>query len=182
MNSPSITLVPYTDGDIELTAALEQDARVMANLGGPADRERVERVHAKRMAGLKRGDWYLTVVPEDVGRPVGIVAIWRSEVDGREFDEIGLMLLAEYHRKGVGITAMQMAIDRAREERADGRIEAFTGVHNTAATAGANLLGYTWVGERDMDYEGEPLRCNHWVLDLHSPTRPRPPDHPPGAA
>jgi len=27
-------------------------------------------------------------------------------------------------------------------------------------------LGWTNIGQTDLDYEGRPMRCNHWILDL----------------
>jgi RimJ/RimL family protein N-acetyltransferase len=156
----------YTDADLALTRALESDKVTMANLGGPAGEERIRRVHDKRLRGVADGDWYLTIVPAGSAEPVGIIAIWRSTVAGREFDEIGLMLLPGYHRQGIGVTAMRRVIEMARVERPDKRIEAFISVTNEAGNAGARTLGYRLAGECDLDYEGEPLRCNHWVLDL----------------
>jgi hypothetical protein len=45
-----VELQAYGDGDFCLTEALETDAEVMRELGGPIERARLHRVHRRRLA------------------------------------------------------------------------------------------------------------------------------------
>ena len=157
-------LVPYREEDLDLTATLETDPRVMSHLGGPATPEGAWAVHQKRLAS--EGGRYFTVFPDDAERPVGLVAILRSVIDGEEVHDVGVMLLPEHQGQRMSLAAGLAAIDLVRREGELSRLHAFCGVNNLPSNALASRAGFRLIGQRDIEYEGRLLRCNHWVLDL----------------
>jgi RimJ/RimL family protein N-acetyltransferase len=159
-------LQPYSAGDLAFTRALEMDPIVMRHLGGVPAGDRARAVHDKRMAGIAAGDLYRTVVPDGADEPVGLVAIWRDEFEGAPIHEFGIMFRPEHHRRGLGMAASRQII---AEFRASGRateLHAFSSVGNQATDQAAPILGFRLAGECDLDYEGEPIRCRHWVMPL----------------
>ena len=157
----------YGDGDLALTRSLETDPIVMRHLGGIAAAEdRARAVHDKRMAGVADGDWYFTVFSDDDPAPAGLLAIWRSEFAGAPIWEFGAMFRPDYHGKRIALPAgLQIIADFQAAGRTD-RLHCFTALGNTAAVYGAHGVKFRPIGECDLDYEGQPLRCLHWVRDL----------------
>jgi RimJ/RimL family protein N-acetyltransferase len=165
-----LRLVPYADTDLGLTTALETDPTVMRRLGGPVPPERIREIHAKRVTGRERGDWFYTIVPtgpgdDDAGPPIGIVGVWHTPLDGESLRELGVMLLPGTFGRRLGPMACRMLIELIRTHEPLPRVDAFADVKNDRSNAGLRWLGFRIIGERDMDYEGRTLRCFHWVLD-----------------
>lgn len=173
--APPLRLVPYADADLKLTTALETDPTVMRRLGGPVPPDRIREIHARRVTGRERGDWFYTIVPtgpgdrdgdrDGDGRPVGIVGIWHTPLDGEVLRELGVMLLPGTYGRRIGPMACRMLIELIRSREPLPRVDAFADVNNDRSNAGLRWLGFRIIGERDMDYEGRSLRCFHWVLD-----------------
>jgi RimJ/RimL family protein N-acetyltransferase len=161
-----MSLRPYDDSDLALTEALEMDQRVMLHLGGVSDAAGARAVHEKRMAGIAAGDLYRVVVPDGATEPVGLVAVWREEFEGAEIHEFGIMFRPEHHRRGLGMVASREIIAEFRASGVADRLHSFTTVGNVAAATAAPILGFRLIGECDLDYEGKPLRCHHWVMDF----------------
>ena len=159
-------LRPYTDGDLALTRSMEFDPVVMRHLGGAADEDRALSVHRKRLAGIAAGDWYYTVTPEGADEPAGLIAVWRSDFEGEAIYELGLMFGAAHHRQGLGLAASKKVIAEFTAAGLAPQLHGFTAVDNVASEQGAYALGFRLIGETDLDYEGRPLRCYHWVLDV----------------
>jgi RimJ/RimL family protein N-acetyltransferase len=159
-------LRPYGEDDLALTRSMELDPLVMRHLGGAADEDRALSVHRQRLAGQAAGDWYFTVLPEEGAEPVGIVAIWRSDFEGEQIYELGLMFRAGSHRQGHGLAASRQVIADFAAAGLAPQLHGFTSIDNVASEQGAHVLGFRLVGESDLDYEGRPLRCYHWVLDV----------------
>jgi RimJ/RimL family protein N-acetyltransferase len=78
------------------------------------------------------------------------------------------MLLPGRAGQGVGREALRLLGERARDDLGLAELHGFTAVTNAAGNAICRRLGWTVREETDLDYEGRPLRCNHWVLDLRS--------------
>lgn len=158
-------LRPYSSQDLDLTVALESDPDVMGHLGGPRTYDDAVRLHETRLAGVARGDLYFTIIPDGSTRPVGIVAIWETVWQGATIHELGGMLLPRYQLRGLPGPAFALAVRHARD-KGIARLHAFPAVTNGASNALMRKLGFTRIGECDLDYEGSPLRCNHWTRDL----------------
>lgn len=159
-------LVPYSEADFDLTSSLESDPAVMRNLGGPVPANQIRLVHEKRLAGVAKGEWYFVIVPDGTTRPAGVIGVWQTPWEGGVIHELGLMLRPEYQRQRLGWQATQAIIDRARAERAFPSLHALVAVDNVGSNEGCRQFGFILSGQSDVDYEGRPLRCNHWVFDL----------------
>lgn len=162
-------LLRYSDADLDLTTSLETDAAVMGHLGGAASVQRARNVHAKRLAGMRDGDWYRTIVPDGAHRPVGVVAIWRWRWRGEMIAELGVMLTPDGQRKGIAFEAASLLIGEVRAVEELRELHGFTAVGNAAADSVGRRLGFVLDGVVDLDYEGEALRCNHWIMDVPQP-------------
>jgi RimJ/RimL family protein N-acetyltransferase len=169
---PPLRLVPYAQTDLALTTALETDPTVMRRLGGPVPLDRIGEIHERRVTGRERGDWFCTIVPtgpdDGTARPVGIVGIWHTPLDGAVLRELGVLLLPGTFGRRLGPIACRMLIELVRTHEPLPRVDAFADVRNDRSNAGLRWLGFRIIGERDMDYDGRPLRCFHWVLEEES--------------
>jgi RimJ/RimL family protein N-acetyltransferase len=162
-------LVPYGEGDLWLTEALELDPDVMRELGGPRPKEELAGVHERRIAAKIDGhDWWFKIVPGPGDEPAGTIGIWPNEVDGETVYETGWMLLPAYQGRGIATEALALLLDRAR---ADGRFDAlhaFPGATNGASNALCRKFGFELRQELEVEFRDQPLSVNHWVLDLSS--------------
>jgi RimJ/RimL family protein N-acetyltransferase len=118
------------------------------------------------MAGAAAGDLYRAVVPEGATEPIGLVAIWREQFEGAEIHEFGIMFRPDHHRQGLGMVASRQIIAEFRDSGVSDRLHSFSAVGNEATDHAAPILGFRRIGECDLDYEGQPLRCHHWVMDF----------------
>lgn len=157
---------PYSDADLALTVALETDAAVKRNLGGPLTRDEAARVHQRRLDGMARGDLFYTVTVDGEPEPVGIAGIFETRWEGGTVFEAGIMLRPGFRTRGVGLEALRMLTELARTEKGLRELHGFTALSNHAANTMGRKFGFELVGECDLDYEGQPLRCNHWVYHL----------------
>jgi RimJ/RimL family protein N-acetyltransferase len=156
---------PYGEADRELTLALETDPGVMRHLGGVSNPEEAERVHRWRMEAPARGDIFVTLVPDGGDAPVGVLGIWRDEVGGRTVYELGAMILPGHQAQGLGAQALELVLPQVRTAGIT-RLDSYPGVENVHSNSVLRRLGFTRVGELDLDYEGRPLRCAHWTLEV----------------
>ena len=162
-------LIPYTDADLALTVALEGDPMVKAGLGGPIGAEEAERIHRHRLERTGHGDLFLTIVPAGEDRPVGIAALFETAWGDGVIHEAGIMLLPRAQRGGLGLTVLRMLTERARLQEGIAEVHGFTAVTNRGGNELCRRLGWRSLGECDLDYEGRPVRCHHWVFDLSDP-------------
>ena len=157
-------LVPCTAEDVWLTEALETDPRVMAELGGPQPIDYVKDVHARRVAGIEDGNWWLKMVPEPHGEPVGTIGLWRGVWEGAPISETGWMVLPAHQGKGHASAALSVLLERARAAGTWGDIHAFPGATNEPSNALCRKFGFERLETTDVDYGDRTLRVNHWVL------------------
>jgi RimJ/RimL family protein N-acetyltransferase len=162
-------LLTYTDGDLPLTEALECDPRIMRDLGGPLERSEVPRLHARRLAGIAKGDWWLKIVPDAGGPAAGTIGIWETSWKEARIHEIGWMVLPAFQGRGVASAAVALILERARSEPGMRQVHAFPAVSNGPSNALCRKSGFALIGESDFEYRGGSLRCNHWELDVSSP-------------
>jgi RimJ/RimL family protein N-acetyltransferase len=155
----------YAESDRPLTLALESDPAVVGHLGGPVGPDAAARVHEHRIAAVAAGDLIYTIVPGGGSEPIGVIAIWRSDWDSRPIQEIGVMLLRRYQSRAFAARAYDrikpIALDRGIAE-----LHAFPAVTNKPSNLLLRRVGFRRLEDCDLDYEGRPLRCAHWVVDL----------------
>jgi RimJ/RimL family protein N-acetyltransferase len=161
-----VELALYSDADAWLTVAIECDPRMMSELGGPITPEEAAEAHRRRVATVASDPWWFTIVLEPGERPVGMLGVWRSEDEGKPVDEIGWMVLPAYQGRGIATAALRMLLDRARDDPRFERVHAFPAVSNAPSNALCRKFGFSLAGERDVEFRGRRLRCNHWELGV----------------
>jgi RimJ/RimL family protein N-acetyltransferase len=155
----------YAEPDRKLTLAIESDPEVVRHLGGVVDAGQAAEVHERRMASVAAGDLFYTIIPDGESEPVGLVAIWRAEWESQPIHELGGMLVPDYHARGIMIRAVTALIPLAVDARVR-LLHSFPGVENRPSNAVLERLGFHRLEDCDLDYEGRPIRCAHWLRDL----------------
>jgi len=161
-----MTLRPYAEADRELTRALESDPVVKRDLGGPIGADEADRIHTDRLNRMAGGELFYSIA--DGPETIGVAAVFRTPWAGGDIYEAGIMLLPGRAGRGVGREVLNLLGERARDELGLAELHGFTAIGNAAGNAVCRRLGWAVREEVDLDYEGRPLRCNHWVLDLRS--------------
>ncbi len=158
-------LVPYADEHLWLTEALETDDQVMAELGGAWPRDAILGIHARRLKSIAGGTWLFTIVPEPGSAPVGLIGVFDSDLDGSPISEAFWLILPAHQRRGYASEALRMVLERAQADARWGPIHAFTGITNSPSNALCRKFGFTLIAEREIEYGGRTLRCNHWIRE-----------------
>lgn len=161
-------LVTYTADDAWLTAALECDARVMHDLGGPVPSADISQIHQRRLAYIAQGAWYFKIVPDAATGPVGTIGLWQSQWNSAPIHEMCWMVLPQFQRRGFAGAAARRLIDRAVAENHCTAIHAFTGTDNTSSLKICEKLGFALLESCTIEYAGRPLICQHLVRNLHT--------------
>ncbi|MFE5580078.1 GNAT family N-acetyltransferase [Kitasatospora sp. NPDC056531] len=154
-------------GDVEAYVRMRCDAGMMAELGGPLPREKVE-ARLRKDLELAAADsaWIKVIVPDgaDDGEAAGTIVLWQDEEDGVAVTEIGWMVLPEYQGRGLAKAAVRQLLDAAAEDGRWGEVHANPGVTNGPSNGICRALGFRLLGERDLDFADRILRANHWVV------------------
>jgi RimJ/RimL family protein N-acetyltransferase len=154
-------------GDIEAYVRMRCDEAMMAELGGPLPREKVE-ARLRKDIELAAADsaWIKVIVPDGAedGGAAGTITLWQDEEDGAVVTEIGWMVLPEYQGRGLAKAAVRELLDAAAEDGRWGEVHANPGVTNGPSNGICRALGFRLLGERDLDFADRMLRTNHWVV------------------
>ncbi|MEU1284799.1 GNAT family N-acetyltransferase [Kitasatospora sp. NPDC005856] len=154
-------------GDVEAYVRMRCDPVMMAELGGPLPRERVERRLRTDLA-LVAADtaWIRMIVPDGAedDEAAGVVTLWSDEEDGETVSEIGWMVLPEHQGRGLAKAAVRRVLDAAAEDGRWGEVHASPGTTNGPSNGICRALGFRLLGERDLDFSDRVLRTNHWVV------------------
>ncbi|MFJ4190452.1 GNAT family N-acetyltransferase [Kitasatospora sp. NPDC089509] len=153
-------------GDVDAYVRMKCDEVMMAELGGPLPREKVEARLRKDLA-LAAADeaWIKVIVPDgDTDTAAGLVVLWQDEEDGVTVSEIGWMVLPEYQGRGLAKAATRRVLDDAAADGRWGEVHANPGVTNAPSNGVCRGLGFRLLGERDLDFDDRVLRTNHWVV------------------
>jgi RimJ/RimL family protein N-acetyltransferase len=161
-----LELVPYSHEDIELIRELETDPESMRYLGGPVGHDRIEEIHARRLATVAAGEWYFKIVPEPGGRPVGTIGIWSATWRDQPIHETGWMVLPAFRGRGLAALALDRVLSMARSDGRFERVHAFPSIHNEASNALCRRFGFRLIEVTDFDYRGSQLQVNVWELGL----------------
>src|SRR5215212_9533528 len=136
----------YTKADYALTEALETDADVMRELGGPIDPEKLPVIHRGRLAD----PWWFTIGVEAGAPPVGTIGIWETRHDGETLHETGWMVLPEYQGRGIASAAWTLLLERAEAEPAFQSVHAFPPVSNAPSNGLCRKFGFRLLEELDF--------------------------------
>lgn len=163
-------LRPVSTDDLPLYEATYCDPAMMAHLGGPFPEECVPQILRNAVSVAERGEgWVFKIIPDGAAdQAAGSVALWESTWRGERINEIGWTILPPFQGRGLASAAVRRVLDQARAERRFAVIHAFPATANAPSNALCRKLGFSLLGECEIDYAGRPLRCNHWRLDLQA--------------
>ncbi|MFE4520138.1 GNAT family N-acetyltransferase [Kitasatospora sp. NPDC056783] len=154
-------------GDVEAYVRMRCDPEMMAELGGPLPRDRVEARLRKDVAEVAAdSSWIRMIVADgaDGDEAAGAITLWSDEEDGETVSEIGWMVLPEHQGRGLAKAAVRLVLDAAAEDGRWGEVHANPGVTNGPSNGICRALGFRLLGERDLDFSDRVLRVNHWVV------------------
>jgi RimJ/RimL family protein N-acetyltransferase len=173
----------WAEGDLELLVATMGAAAATRYLGGPEPPEKLARRHERYLALAATGRGRMFVAELD-GQAVASVGYWDAEWEGAPVYETGWTVRPEHWGRGVASRATIVAMERARQEGRHRWVHAFPSVENAASNAVCRKVGFTLLGEVEVEYPpGRLMRANDWRLDLGAtaPGPRRPPSSPPPA-
>jgi RimJ/RimL family protein N-acetyltransferase len=153
--------------DLDVYVRMRTDPVMMAELGGPLPRDGIEAKIATDVRAVRADEYWVSMIVPDAARPdvvAGNVVLW-SHDDGDRLSEIGWMVLPEFQGRGLAKRAVRAVLERARDEDRWGVVHAFPGVANAASNALCRSVGFTLVGEREVDFAGRRIHANHWQID-----------------
>jgi RimJ/RimL family protein N-acetyltransferase len=156
-------------GDVEAYVRMRCDPAMMAELGGPLPRDGIEAKVETDVRKTRADDYWVSMIVPDAATlevVAGSVGLWSHE-DGPDkgLSEIGWMVLPEFQGHGYAKRAVRAMLQRARVDGRWGVVHAFPGVTNAASNALCRSVGFTLVGERNVEFADRELRTNHWRID-----------------
>jgi RimJ/RimL family protein N-acetyltransferase len=159
-------------GDVGSYVRMRCDPVMMAELGGPLPREGMEAKVERDVKEASAGTALIKMIVLDEPAPdvvAGSVVIWSHEEAGlpqdRPISEIGWMVLPEFQGRGIAKAAVRALLEQARDQDRWGPVHAFPGVTNAPSNGICRSLGFTFLGEMDVDFAGRIIKTNHWVID-----------------
>src|SRR5262245_13261903 len=162
---PSVSLRPWAADDLDLLHRLLGDPAMTEFLGGPETPDQISKRH-ERYLELGDGEM-LVVVRESDGRSVGSIGYWDLEWQGEHVWETGWSVLPEAQGRGFATAAIRACLDRIRASDELRPVHAYPRIDNVASNRICAKAGFRFVGEFDFEYpEGNPIRCNDWVVEL----------------
>jgi RimJ/RimL family protein N-acetyltransferase len=169
-----VAIRPYGAGDLELLRRLLGDAQMMRYLGGPESPEAIGARHLRYLHADPETNGLFTVTLGPDAAPAGWVGFWEAESSGETVWECGWHVLPEAQGRGVATRATALLVGEARRRRRHRWLHAYPGVDNAASNALCRELGFTCLGEVEVEYpKGRQMRSYDWRLDLWPPHDPR---------
>ena len=154
-------------GDVDAYVRMRCDPVMMAELGGPLPRGSIDAKVRDDVAAAASGEQWIKMIVPDRDRPdlvAGSVALWGHHEDGEPIAEVGWMVLPEFQGRGLGKRAVRALLALARDDDRWKVVHAFPGVTNAPSNGICRSLGFTLVGQRDIDFAGRILRTNEWTI------------------
>jgi RimJ/RimL family protein N-acetyltransferase len=164
---PDVGIRPWSESDLDLLQRLLGDPAMTKHIGGPETPEAIRVRHRRYLDSddLAEGLFAIVVGPEETA--VGWVGFWNASWQGEDVLECGWHVLVEFQGQGVATAGTALMIDRARAARTRRSLHAFPSVDNAASNRLCGTLGFTSLGEVEVEYpRGHMMRGNDWCLDL----------------
>jgi len=165
--SLSVELRPWESGDLPLLERLLGDPQSMRHLGGPESPEAIRARHARYLTPAEAPQGLFAVLAGQERVPAGWVGYWEAEWAGETVWECGWHVQPEFQGLGIATRATSLALAEARARGLHRAVHAFPSTDNAASNALCASLGFTLLGEVDVEYpKGSMMRSNDWCLDL----------------
>ena len=155
-------------GDVDAYFAMRCDPVMMADLGGPLPRDGIAaKVERDVTAASNDESWILMIVPDenDLTTVAGSLFLWMHEQNGETISEIGWMVLPKFQGRGLGKSGVRILLKQARDDGRWGIIHAFPVTTSGASNGICRSLGFTLLGQQDVQFADRTLKSNHWVIE-----------------
>jgi len=145
---------PLTTADLDDLAALYADPEVMRFLGGPRNKDEVQRV----LSGYFReysiyGDSFFAIIQKSDQRFIGYCALLKQEVEGELEVELVYALATQYWQRGLALEGILALRNYGLQQLGFSRIAALIPPKNMASLHIAQRIGMQY--ERDVDQWGQ---------------------------
>ncbi|MFS0838558.1 GNAT family N-acetyltransferase [Paenibacillus sp. 1P03SA] len=159
---------PWSDDDFSLLQRMNTDD-MWAHLGGPETEAAVASRH-KRYLKLEPGKVRMfTILSDD--DTVGNVGYWMQNWRDQNIFEVGWGVLPEFQGRGIAFTATSAMLTILRNDVPGAIVYAFPDVSNSASNAICRKLGFSLVGETEVEFPaGSWMKSNEWRLQLSGQT------------
>jgi RimJ/RimL family protein N-acetyltransferase len=159
-----IRLRSWQEDDLSLLHRLVGDPAMMTHLGGPETQEKIESRHRRYLAADDSStERVFAVIVDPEAKPAGWIGYWASDASGAAAWETGWAVVPEWQGRGVATRGMQLALERATDERRFRNIYAYPAVTNGPSNRLAARLGFELLGTDDVEYpKGHWMTCNIW--------------------
>lgn len=163
---PTVTLAPWSGGDLPLLERLMGDPGMTEHVGGPESPEQLCERQA-RYERLRGGDRMFKIVEAGSGAGVGSVGFWTKQWRDAQVYEAGWMVVPEFQGRGIAVAATAQAIELAKRDGTHPFMHAFPNVDNTPSNAICRTLGFELLEACEFEFpQGHFMTCNDWRLDL----------------
>lgn len=166
-----VDLVPIALSDAVLFQSMFCDERHMAELGGAVSPEKALSILEKQVQHMQSGSgWVYKIVPTNAAATaeeqagVGTVCLWSGQWRDEAVTEMGWGVAPRFQRRGYGTKAVAALLDKAAKVSRWGDIHAFTSLNNHASNRICHTVGFTNLGECEMDYDHHKIPANHWIF------------------
>ncbi|MFE5855407.1 GNAT family N-acetyltransferase [Streptomyces sp. NPDC056500] len=171
-STAAVHIEAWAEGDLNLLRAANAP-ELMSHLGGSESDEQVVARHLRYLQlsadTTGKGRMY-RIVSTATGEPMGTIGFWEQQWHGQQVYETGWTVLPGFQRRGAATAATLAVVEAARAERRNRYLHAFPSVLNDASNAVCRKVGFTAMGECEVEYPpGHPLQVNDWRLDLQRP-------------
>ena len=150
----SVKLRALEPEDLDLIHEIENDAKLWPWAG---DAQPYSRFTIRQYLAEQSGDIYkdrqLRLVVTCDEQPVGIVDLTDFSPHHQRA-EVGIVLLHDYHRQGIGSTALRLLSDYAKERLHLRSLYAYVAIDNGPAQALFRQVGFTEAGRMQRWIEG----------------------------
>ncbi|MGZ0150630.1 GNAT family N-acetyltransferase [Kribbella sp. WER1] len=136
-----------------------------AYIGGPETPGKLRDRHRRYTENAFAGQMFVIVTDE--GDRAGSIGYWEHAEGDETVWETGWAILPEFQGRGLATAAVHEVARVAAAARSHRTLHAYPGVANQASNALCRRAGFTFLGERDLEYPKEHwMRCNDWSLEL----------------
>lgn len=159
----AVCLRPWLDQDLLLLQRLNT-VEMWAHLGGPETARAVLARHLRYLDPASGNRMFVIMIGAEA---VGSIGYWPRRWQDQDVLEIGWMVLPEFQGQGLATRAGMLCIWRLHSQIPRTTVHAFPAKDNPASNAICRKLGFTLIGETDVEFPpGQWMTCNDWGLSL----------------
>ena len=162
-----VRIRPWAEGDLQLLLGLLGDPAMTVHIGGPETPDAIRAGHRRYLDSDDPSQDLFAILVGPDETAVGWVGHWRTSWQGEDVLECGWHVLLEFQGRGVATAGTALMVQKARAAKTHRFMHAFPSVDNASSNALCRTLGFTLLGEVDVEYPpGSIMHSNDWRLAL----------------